>query len=168
MLDVREDISAGGEPCSRIMELAGRLQAGDTLHLIAPFEPRPLYEVLGRQGFTHESHALAGGDWEVRFTRKPSAVRVAGGDASQVTDPSAPSCQGGAGQVIEIDVRGLEPPQPMVRILDAVAALPEGADLRARTDRQPVLLFEQLEARGFHGEGKEDSCGGYVTFIRRH
>jgi uncharacterized protein (DUF2249 family) len=166
-LDVRAVIRAGAEPCSEIMQQAKRLPVGDTLQLIAPFEPTPLYEMLGREGFTHEARALEGGDWEVRFTRAPQEV-PAGPDATSVTKaPRASHCDGEAGEVMDMDVRGLEPPQPMVRILDAVAALPEGASLRARTDWQPVLLFEQLEARGFHGEGSEDSEGGYVTLIRR-
>ena len=158
-LDVRKESRDGAEPCSRIMEQANRLKVGETLQLITPFEPTPLYEVLGREGFTHVSGALEGGDWEVRFTRHARAP-------SNPAPPRILPGQGNTDEIIEIDVRGLEPPQPMVGILDALAALPAGARLRARTDREPVLLFEQLEARGFHGEGSEDPRGGYVTLIR--
>ena len=155
----------GRSPCSMITNAAGPLSEGDTLQLIAPFEPTPLYEVLGRQGFTHESKDLGGGDWEVRFTRNARAA------AHQLPTESNAEGQIGCGcstkRVVDLDARGLEPPQPMVRILEVLAELPEGATLRALTDRQPLHLFDQLEARGFSGESEESSTGGYVTVISR-
>lgn len=69
--------------------------------------------------------------------------------------------------VIELDARGLEPPQPMVRILEALAALPPGAELRARTDRRPMHLYAQLERRGFTAETRQEHDGSFVTHIRR-
>jgi TusA-related sulfurtransferase len=49
---------------------------------------------------------------------------------------------------MELDHRGLEPPLPMVRTLEALAALPAGATLVVRNDRVPVYLLPQLDARG--------------------
>jgi hypothetical protein len=69
-------------------------------------------------------------------------------------------------QVIELDARELEPPQPLMRILEILETLPEGATLRARTRWRPSLLFAQLEDRGFAGESKEQPDGSYVTHIR--
>jgi uncharacterized protein (DUF2249 family) len=69
--------------------------------------------------------------------------------------------------VVEVDARGLEPPQPMVRILEALASLPAGAELRARTDRRPLHLYAQLEQRGFTAETREEHDGSFVTHIRR-
>jgi uncharacterized protein (DUF2249 family) len=166
-LDVRPDIRAGAEPCSKILEQAGRLQEGDTLQLLVPFEPKPLYDLLARQGFTHEARALEGGAWEVRFTRTLAAESSAASVPSGTSSCGSSSGEPASSRVIDIDVRGLSPPQPLVRVLDALATLPEGVALRARTDRKPVLLFEQLEARGFRAEGSETSSDGYVTVIQR-
>lgn len=69
--------------------------------------------------------------------------------------------------VIDLDARGLEPPQPMVRILEAVAALPGGAVLRARTDRRPMHLYAHLEDRGLRADSEEQPDGSFVTHIRR-
>jgi TusA-related sulfurtransferase len=69
---------------------------------------------------------------------------------------------------IELDARGLEPPQPLMKILEAVATLPEGATLRAHTRWRPALLYAQLEQRGFTGESEEQADGSYLTLIRRH
>jgi uncharacterized protein (DUF2249 family) len=70
-------------------------------------------------------------------------------------------------QVVEVDARGLEPPQPLVKILETLAALPAGAELRACTDRRPMHLYAQLEERGFAAATEEQSDGSFITHIRR-
>ncbi len=69
-------------------------------------------------------------------------------------------------RTLELDARGLEPPQPMVRILEALATLPEGATLRARTDRRPMHLYSLLAERGYRAETVEQSDGSFLTLIR--
>lgn len=68
-------------------------------------------------------------------------------------------------KTIEVDARGLEPPQPMLRILEAVSLLPEGTALHARTDRRPLHLHPLLEDRGFRADSKEQSDGSFITII---
>ncbi|WP_376794236.1 DUF2249 domain-containing protein [Thermogemmatispora sp.] len=70
LLDVRPDLERGDEPFVRIMEAATPLKVGETLVLVAPFEPVPLYGVLGGRGFRHETLCLAADEWVVRFTRE--------------------------------------------------------------------------------------------------
>lgn len=72
-LDVRPDIAAGQEPFSKIMSAARDLSPGGTLVLLAPFQPDPLYPILGRMGFTHESEKLADGSWRIVFLRNADA-----------------------------------------------------------------------------------------------
>jgi uncharacterized protein (DUF2249 family) len=69
--------------------------------------------------------------------------------------------------IIELDLRGFEPPQPLMKTLEAVATLPEGAELRVHTRWRPALLYRELESRGFIGESEEQSDGSYNTHIRR-
>jgi uncharacterized protein (DUF2249 family) len=66
-----------------------------------------------------------------------------------------------------VDARGLEPPEPLVRILEAISSLPEEAELHARTDRRPMHLYAQLEQRGFTGVSEEQTDGSFITHIRR-
>ncbi|MBI5801257.1 MAG: DUF2249 domain-containing protein [Verrucomicrobia bacterium] len=68
---------------------------------------------------------------------------------------------------MNVDARGLEPPQPLVAILEVLSCLPEGSELHARTDRRPLHLFPLLEQRGFVGETEEQHDGSFVTTIRR-
>ena len=72
-----------------------------------------------------------------------------------------------ATQLIELDARGLEPPQPRQKILEALATLPDGVTLATRTDRQPLLLYPMLEQRGFAYETNPQSDGSHLTHIRR-
>ncbi len=50
---------------------------------------------------------------------------------------------------IELDNRGLQPPEPMVRILSALSELEDDSELIALMDREPLLLYPELERRGF-------------------
>jgi uncharacterized protein (DUF2249 family) len=167
-LDVREDIKRGREPFSRIMRAVGGLGDKEDLLLIAPFEPKPLFGVLAQQGFSHSAKVLDGGDWEVLFSRQPGTGAT--GPAAGCDNPrSRPRAEkGGAieSQVVDVDARRLEPPEPLVRILEAVAALPAGAELRAHTDRRPMHLYSQLEERGFTGQTEEQADGSFITHIR--
>lgn len=72
-LDVREDIAQGREPCSRIMSTVAGLRGDERLKVIAPFEPRPLFDLLAMHGFEHQATPIANGDWEVLFFRPASA-----------------------------------------------------------------------------------------------
>ncbi len=69
LLDVRPELEQGGEPFVRIMEGAASVEPGGTLVIIAPFEPVPLYEVLGARGFSHVTEKVAADEWVVQFTR---------------------------------------------------------------------------------------------------
>ncbi len=69
-LDVRPDLAAGKEPFSRILAAARKIPPGGALVLLAPFEPVPLYAVLGRQGFTVSAESLGGEEgFRVTFVR---------------------------------------------------------------------------------------------------
>lgn len=73
----------------------------------------------------------------------------------------------GPPRVIQIDARGLEPPMPMVQILEAIEELPPGAVLLAQTDRRPEFLLVELPNRGFSGESNLQADGSYLTQIER-
>jgi uncharacterized protein (DUF2249 family) len=166
-LDVRDDLKQGREPFSKIMLTVSGLKENEDLLLIAPFEPAPLFGVLAQHGFSHRSQTNASGDWEVLFTRNPSTPA-----APEHSSPAAPAGSSkhatcAATPVLEVDTRGLEPPQPLVKILEALPTLPQGAGLRAHTDRRPMHLYAQLEERGFVGETEEQQDGSFITHIRR-
>lgn len=61
---------------------------------------------------------------------------------------------------VNLDVRGLEPPEPMERVLDALATLGKDSTLVMLIDREPRPLFRILEKNGYTwemGQGPEHS-----------
>lgn len=67
-LDVREMSRSGRDLFSLIMGAVGRLEEGQKLLLVAPFEPVPLYEVMSHRGFDYTTTPRGNGDWEVLFS----------------------------------------------------------------------------------------------------
>ena len=136
-LDVREDIASGREPFARIMVTVRSLRAGEVLVLRAPFEPLPLYDVLGKRGFAHWTERLAPDDWRIWFFV---------GEVPATALSAAPGI--GDGRVV-LDVRGLEPPQPMLQVLREIEQLGPAGELEVHHDRRPTFLYPLLEHRGF-------------------
>jgi len=160
-IDVREDIARGQEPFARIMGAVKGLREGDVFVLRAPFEPIPLYDVLGKRGFAHWTESLGAADWRLWFYRDAAP----GGAA---TSSAAPGSQAPApGRLVRIDVRGLEPPQPMVLVLEQLEGLGAGQDLEVIHDRRPLFLYPQLDERGFAHDTDEPEAGVVRILIRR-
>jgi uncharacterized protein (DUF2249 family) len=161
-LDVRDAIHRGEEPFGLIMRAVKRLREDEVLVLRAPFEPVPLYQVLARRGFRHWTECRAASDWSVWFYRAP------GGEATteSVREAAAPGRSPGD-EAVRIDVRGLEPPEPMVRVLEQLDALAPGRHLEVLHDRRPMFLYPQLDASGFVHETDEPELGLVRIRIRR-
>ena len=58
-----------------------------------------------------------------------------------------------------IDVRNLEPPGPMVAILQAIDGGGVDTALIAHLDREPIFLYPELDDRGWSHEIIQSSCG---------
>ena len=71
------------------------------------------------------------------------------------------------GRTVNLDVNGLEPPEPMVRILEAVTALGPKDQLVVEHFREPVPLYAHLEAAGFVHEIVKLAENRYKLTIRR-
>ena len=169
-VDVREDLRAGREPFSKIMAAVREVGTGDVLRLRATFEPVPLYTVLGKRGFLHEAREEGPEDWSIWFwlpaepvdrpvsatPTVPTAGAAAPGDAAEP-----------AGATVRLDVRGLEPPEPMVRTLAALETLPAGHTLVQINVRVPQFLLPILAERGFTWEVDESAADHVVVRIRR-
>ena len=85
-LDVRGALNRGQEPFSLIMQTVGKLNAGQQLRLISPFEPVPLYQVMAQRGFNYQANAREDGDWEILFSPTCEAR------ADEPTPTGAPFC----------------------------------------------------------------------------
>lgn len=62
-------------------------------------------------------------------------------------------------EAMHIDVRGLEPPEPMVEILRMIDGGEADAVLVAHLDREPIFLYPELDERGWAHEIIPSMCG---------
>ena len=159
-LDVREALRAGQEPFSRILDAARALPVGSVLRVRAIFEPAPLYAVLAKYGLAHATERLADDDWCAWFHH--GATSVAPRVEATVGMEAAPT----GDDVIVLDVRGLEPPEPMVRTLEALTELPRGKTLVQLNVRVPQYLLPKLAERGFTYEARIQGPDLVRLFIR--
>ncbi|HEX8849474.1 MAG TPA: DUF2249 domain-containing protein [Gemmatimonadaceae bacterium] len=163
-LDVRDDLRSGREPFSKIMAAIAALPRGGVLRLRAIFEPVPLFGVLAKRGFVHEVRQHAVDDWSVWFWRE---------EQGDVIDP-APTPPAGveADAAIHdgmrwLDVRGLEPPEPLVRTLAALETLRAGEQLVQINVRVPQFLLPMLAERGYACEVDDSRADRVLVRIWR-
>jgi uncharacterized protein (DUF2249 family) len=174
-------------PCRQkhalIFQRWAELPTGEHFVLINDHDPIPLYYQFAGQfpeAFSWEYLVAGADEFHVRITRlkpTPAPVKRAGLPAlpTQVRPSPEKSVPGprqttdAAAQAVaaEVDARGLEPPEPMLRILSALEVLQSGGCLRARTDRKPIHLLPELDARGVSHESEEQADGSWITTLRR-
>jgi len=145
VLDVRPILKEGKDPFAAIMSVKNTLAEGQELHLIAPFQPLPLVEVFQSEGYQSEMTQPHAGEWHIRFI------------------PNA-----GVNKSLELDLRTLEPPEPLHRALRAVAGLGREETLVLHTRFRPVHLFEQLEEGRYDWECEEVGSGHWTTHLWRN
>ena len=162
-LDVRPILKAGGEPFGEIMQAVASLERQQGLRLLASFKPVPLFAVMQQKGYRHEAQPLDGGDWEVVFT--PAEQADAGSVPLQTVAVEAES-DGWATAGRTLDTSGLMPPEPMMLTLEHLEQLAAGQVLKIRTDREPVLLYRELDARGHKYCGTPLPAGEFRVLIR--
>jgi len=142
-----------------VPEALRALPAGSVLRVRAIFEPAPLYAVLAKYGLGHVTERLADDDWRVWFHHDASARAT--GDVARAAIAADDD-----DDVIVLDVRGLEPPEPMVRTLEALAVMPRGKTLVQLNVRVPQYLLPKLEQRGFTYEVREQGPDLVRLFVR--
>lgn len=158
-VDVRDDLRAGKEPFHKILGAARALAPEHVLRVRAIFEPAPLYAVLAKHGLGHATERLAEDDWRVWFHHDAAATQAP-------APASAPADEAAGDDVIVLDVRGLEPPEPMVKTLEALATMPRGTTLVQLNVRIPQYLLPKLAERGFVYEVREQGPDLVRLFIR--
>jgi len=161
-LDVREVLRSGGEPLPSILRFIETVPAGKTWRLIATFEPIPLLRLMETRGYSHQATRLPDGDWEVVFSPRDvqeAKAPTASTDALPQSPPHRPAKS--------LDNRGLPPPEPMVRVLEALNNLAAEAVLEVLNDRVPVFLLPELAARGYAVTSEDLTEGGVRLLIWR-
>lgn len=178
-LDVRALIDSGTDPLNHILEKVSGLHPGEVLNIINCFEPTPLRQLLGKQGFESYANTKEPGLVHTFFYRKemqgaaPVAAKqpfqsvsdaASGKTASEDWEKALNRFQD---QLVTIDVRELPMPQPMHRILEELETLPPQKALLVHHKRIPVYLLPELEERKLNYRIKEISTDRVELLIYR-
>ncbi len=145
-LDVRPIIDSGKDPFTDIMAKVKLLKDDDIFLLINSFEPIPLYSVLGKKHFDHKT-IKKGDEFNVYFFRDDKLPN-SGSNTVGARDNEL-NTEHELENVIEIDVRELEPPEPMLKVLETLSKVDERTVLVVHHHREPLMLYPKLEERGY-------------------
>ena len=158
-LDVRPELDAGRDPFNLIIKTLANVKDNQVLHLIINFEPVPLYTVMKMKGYDHTTEQ-DGGLWHIYLYKGGAAApaaTVAGQGESTTSEP----------KTIEIDVRGLEPPEPMVRIIEMLPQVGMNTTLLVHHHREPLMIYDKLEHLGFQASAEKINEGYYKVRITK-
>jgi uncharacterized protein (DUF2249 family) len=148
-LDAREDLEKGIDPFQSIMKKIKTLEEGEVLRVINTFEPLPLINVLKSKGY--RSWVERENGLVLTYFQKTEDSTEENLENSQNLNNSEfeATLAKYAGKLLDIDVRGLEMPEPMMTILEKIEELKEGEALYVHHERVPQYLKPELESRDF-------------------
>lgn len=160
-LDVRPIIESGKDPFLEIMSVVKSLKNDEVFYLINSFEPLPLYSVMQSKGF--ENWTEKDGDvFNVIFYKKEASVKDLNESIQKSQEPFADY-----ENVIELDVRELVPPEPMIKILENISRIDEKNVMLVHHHREPMMLYPEIEKRGFDAITNKISENYYKVVITK-
>lgn len=157
-LDVRPILARGEEPVAVILAAADTLLPGQTLRLLAPFRPVPLFRVMAKRGFDHHDLQLSGSDWQIDFA--PAAQVLGQGSALDAFDWPEPTAL--------LDLTARAPAEAEERLMAAFQRIPPGDVLFALLTDKPAALLARLGEQGHKWAGNPAGDGsGFRLLLRR-
>lgn len=152
-LDVRPQLSKNEDPLKDILWLAKKMGVGERLKIINSFEPIPLIKLLAEKGFFVFCEVMRENLVITWFEKTRDEI-----NAAQLTDEleievppklfDKVKSRFSQDKIKYLDVRGLEMPKPMLRILDFAAHLKADELLYVYHKKLPVYLLPELTKKG--------------------
>ncbi len=121
-VDARALLARGIDPLDSVLEAVEEVGPCGVVVLTVPFRPTPLLTLLSSRGHALKVAEISPRHWTVEIIH--------------------------GGRPEPEDLRELEAPEPLERVLLACAALPAGGVYLARLPRNPRLLYPRLRERG--------------------
>lgn len=150
-LDVRASLAGGVDPFKIIIDKLKTVPDGFVLEVVNSFEPKPLINILNNKGWASlvistppeiKTYFLKVAE-ETEVVEKKVVNYVTQKELEYEKLKFENNC-------IEIDVRDLEMPMPMVTILEQLETLKNNEALFVHHKKVPQMLLPELEQRGFN------------------
>jgi len=154
-LDVRPIIELGKDPLDIIVKKVRALETGSVLKIINSFEPTPLMHLLGKQGFESYTETISDDLVNTYFYKKSDINFLAANKETEYSKGWDEILNRFKDNLETIDVRALEMPLPMHKILEALETLSKDKALFVYHKRIPVFLLPELEEQQFSYRIKE-------------
>jgi uncharacterized protein (DUF2249 family) len=164
-LDVRPTIESGADPFSEIMAVIKTLKSDQILQIINIFEPIPLINILKNKGFESFTKQIEKSEFHTFFRRIDEKTIIDSNTSlNNIFDDFDSKMVDFGSNLVEIDVRELEMPEPMVAILNEITNLPYNHGLFVHHKKVPQFLLPELKSRSFSWLAKEIE-EGYVQML---
>jgi len=166
-LDVRPTLDSGKDPFDIIMKTVKVLKDNETLKIINTFEPIPLIRKLKSKGYESWTERPEEGI-VLTFFKKNTTKWVDDELENKVKKSSKDfdeQLEFFGNNIRTIDVRDMEMPEPMVRILKEIETLKKGDALFVDHKKIPQFLLPELEQRGYDILYKEIDCNNVKLLI---
>lgn len=174
-LDVRPYLRKKMEPFQIIMDTVKTLEKDNIFVLHATFKPTPLFGVLKMKGLVGKAEQVDKDHWINTFVNKKNKhwLEESGADTEVESDAELTAKQDTESsttaepKTFELDNRGLEPPQPMIRTLSTLDKANKGDTVIIHNDRVPVFLIEELNNLGYPFSVEEQEDGSAKVKITK-
>ncbi len=149
-LDVRPILDSGIDPFNAIMDALKKLNPDtEQLQIINTFEPIPLLNIIKNKGYSYRTERPTAGEVHCYIYKdeSASATSTPNSPTSELSYESA--LERFSGKMTEIDVRDLEMPMPMVKILETIEVMNADEAVFVHHKKLPQYLMPELQQRGF-------------------
>ena len=169
--DVRTMLAEANDPLKSIQQKIKSLNSEEVLVIINNFEPVPLIRLLEKQGFQTyvdfvDTDTIETYIYKIAADHGRQEEPIKGVEENMPTSGDWDDLlKRYRDSLVEIDVRHLEMPQPMMTILESLEVLPEGSALYVNHKKVPVFLLTELKEREFDYRIKEVRDGEVYLLI---
>lgn len=165
-LDVRPILNSGNDPLNEILKAVNTLDNKMVLKIINTFEPIPLIQLLKNRGFEHYVEEYNDDQINTYFKKNINNnveinIEENNNDFNLILEKFN-------NHLVEIDVRELQMPMPMMTILAALEDLEKNKALFVYHKKIPVFLLPELADRKFEYAIKEIDDRNVNMIIYKH
>ena len=152
-LDVRPILASGEDPLKQILVITSDLSNDDIFRLEAPFNPHPLRKMMAGKGYESYGMELGSRHWQIFFKHQNNVTLPPLPDISDL--PPFPLYW--QDNILEMDLRRLEPPNPMIAILKTIESGQAGDAFHVKLVRDPIYLYPELAERHWQAKVIEEN-----------